>query len=106
MWLHGATILAMKAVGIRELKNHLSEYVRLVRDGEEIQVTYRGEVVAELRRPESPREDGLHPGLRELFRRGTARQVARNDPTLYPRFAPALSRTTAQELLDQERGDR
>ncbi|MFI5007275.1 MAG: type II toxin-antitoxin system Phd/YefM family antitoxin, partial [Solirubrobacterales bacterium] len=29
----------MKAVGIRELKNRLSEYLRLVRSGEEILVT-------------------------------------------------------------------
>jgi hypothetical protein len=41
----------MKAIGIRELKNRLSEYVREVRSGEEIQVTHRGEVVAELRPP-------------------------------------------------------
>ena len=41
----------MKAVGIRELKNRLSEYVRLVRGGEEFLVTDRGEVVAELRPP-------------------------------------------------------
>ena len=41
----------MKAVGVRELKNRLSEYLRLVRNGEEILVTDRGEVVAELPRP-------------------------------------------------------
>lgn len=96
----------MKAIGIRELKTHLSEYVRRVRDGESIQVTYHGEVVAELRRPESVGAESFPPGLRELARRGTARQVVRNDPSLYERFNRALSRTTAQELLDQEREDR
>ncbi len=97
----------MKAVGIRELKNRLSEYVREVRAGEEIQVTHRGEVVAEMRPPYQYREEsGLHPGLRELQRRGTARRVVANDPSLYPRFQRALSRTTAQELLDLERADR
>ena len=38
----------MKAVGIRELKNRLSEYVRLVKNnGESILVTDRGAIVAE-----------------------------------------------------------
>ncbi len=38
----------MKSVGLRELKNNLSEYVREVRSGESVLVTDRGEVVAEL----------------------------------------------------------
>jgi prevent-host-death family protein len=38
----------MQQVGLRELKNRLSEYVRLVREGEHVQVTDRGQVVAEL----------------------------------------------------------
>jgi len=37
----------MKTVGIRELKQRASELIRMVREeGSEIQVTYRGEVVA------------------------------------------------------------
>jgi len=40
----------MKSVGLRELKNRLSEYVREVRSGEGVLVTDRGEVVAELLR--------------------------------------------------------
>ena len=41
----------MKTVGLRELKNRLAEYVREVRSGEDVLVTDRGEVVAELVRP-------------------------------------------------------
>ncbi len=97
----------MKAVGVRELKNRLSEYVREVRRGEEIQITHQGEVVAEMRPPYRYREErGLHPGLREMLRRGMARRVVANDSSLYPRFERALSHTSAQELLDQERADR
>lgn len=40
---------AMKAVGVKQLKARLSEYVRLVRAGATILVTDRDEVVAELR---------------------------------------------------------
>ncbi len=39
----------MKSVGVKQLKSRLSEYLRLVRSGETILVTDRGEVVAELR---------------------------------------------------------
>jgi prevent-host-death family protein len=38
----------MRTVGLRELQNRLSEYVREVRSGESVLVTDRGEVVAEL----------------------------------------------------------
>ena len=39
----------MKAVGVKQLKARLSEYLRIVRTGETILVTDRDEVIAELR---------------------------------------------------------
>ncbi len=39
----------MKAVGIKQLKARLSEYLREVRRGETLLVTDRDEVIAELR---------------------------------------------------------
>jgi len=39
----------MKSVGVKQLKTRLSEYLRLVRNGETVLVTDRDEVVAELR---------------------------------------------------------
>jgi antitoxin (DNA-binding transcriptional repressor) of toxin-antitoxin stability system len=39
----------MKAVGIKQLKARLSEYLRLVKSGEVILVTERDEVIAEMR---------------------------------------------------------
>lgn len=45
MWPHG---VSMMDVSIRELKNHLSEYLRRVQAGEEITVTSRGRAVARL----------------------------------------------------------
>ena len=53
----------MITVGIRELKNRLSEHLRMVRRGEEILVTDRGEVVAELRQPVSVPGAAAYPGL-------------------------------------------
>src|SRR5262249_30726597 len=45
----GDYLVRVKAVGIKDLKARLSEYVRLVKAGETILVTERDEVVAELR---------------------------------------------------------
>jgi len=53
----------MRAVGIRELKNRLSEYLRQVQQGERVLVTDRGRVIAELRPPGGPDEAEKHPGL-------------------------------------------
>ena len=41
----------MRAVGIREMKNKLSEYLRIVAEGETVLVTDRGRVVAQLAPP-------------------------------------------------------
>lgn len=97
----------MKAVGIRELKNRLSEYVRLVRAGEEILVTDRGVVVAELRPPQQDAATaGLHPGLARLARQERLRPGGANSPELYPRFERMTPVGTAPRLLDEERGER
>jgi len=100
----------MREVGIRELKNRLSEYVRLVKGGEEVvMVTDRGEVVAELRAPEVPSNDLLmqYPGLVEMVRRGLIRLPSRpHRPGLYPRLPSVTPPGTAQRLLDEEREDR
>jgi len=95
----------MKAVGVRELKNRLSEYLRLVRNGEEILVTDRGEVVAELRQP-SPRVALHYPALLEAVRQGRARLGMPNRPDLYPALGAVMPAGSAAKLLDEERGER
>lgn len=95
----------MKAVGVRELKNRLSEYLRLVRAGEEILVTDRGEVVAELRQP-SLRVSHPYPALAEAARQGRVRLGLPNSPDIYPRLGSVSAPGTAAKLLDDERGDR
>jgi len=63
----------MKTVGVRDLKNRLSEYLRRVRLGESVLVTDRGEVVAELQPPGHGQSDtSVPPGLLALAKRGTA----------------------------------
>ncbi len=42
----------MISVGIRELKTHLSQYIDLVKQGENVLITEHNKVVAELKFPE------------------------------------------------------
>ncbi len=95
-------------VGIRELKNRLSEYLRLVRAGELVQVTDRGTVVAEIRAPGQPTEtDRIPEGLLELARRQELTLGLPNDPSVYVfEDRPLLRGMSAQELLDEVRGER
>jgi prevent-host-death family protein len=94
----------MRTVGVRELKNRLSHYLRLVRSGERVLITDRGEVVAEVRGADAA--EGHASGIDELVRRGLARPGGRNRPDLYPRMPPALQGGEAGRLLDLERGIR
>jgi len=98
----------MKTVGIRELKNRLSEYLRKVRSGESLLVTDRGEVVAEFSPPgHGQADDSLPAGLRLLARRGIATLGSAGGTASYQAL-PRKSRgkRTAAVLLDEERGSR
>lgn len=97
----------MRVVGVRELKDRLSEYLRRVADGETILITNRGEAVAELRQPlERPEDSRLPSGLRDLVRKGVVAPAAPNDPEAYPALPALLEPGEAGRLLDRERGER
>jgi len=99
----------METVGIRELKNKLSAYVRRVEAGDVVIVTDRGRVVAELVPPgRGVDRPDLPPGLVEMARRGELRLPTRpHDPSLYPRMEHVdLGGLTLEQLIDLERGDR
>ena len=90
----------MTRIGVRELGQHASRYLALVKRGETVQVTERGELVALLVPP--------HPS-----------QTARDQLVADGRLVPTSERTgrfptpttaahtrTNRELLDAEREDR
>ena len=61
----------MRSVGLKILKNRLSEYVRLAAGGEVVLVTDRDRVVAELAPPREGRSVALNDALlAEAVRRG------------------------------------
>jgi len=96
----------MRAVGLKVLKNKLSEYVRLAERGETILVTDRDRVVAEIVPPEKSRSPVLADAvLAEAVRRGWI-----TPPSLSPAGAPPRNPvTTLRELmreLDEDRSER
>jgi prevent-host-death family protein len=99
----------MKAVGITQLKAHLSEYVRAVKAGESILVTERDEVVAELRparRQGRPLEDAEEI-LDALAESGEITRASRSWKGWRLRKpALGLPEGAAQELLDELRSER
>ena len=98
----------MTTVGIRELKSKLSAFLRLVRAGETIYVTDRGEVVAELRQPEDTEAPTPFPRLNRQILEGKVRAGQLDRPVglyLLP-SRPRLSSGSILDLLDDSRGDR
>lgn len=99
----------MERVGVRELKNRLSEYLRRVDHGEVILVTDRGRPVAEIRKPEHPPPgwEGIEVPSRlwEMLAQGAIR-LGRPGPRshkLPP--GPSLPDGTGLALLDQGRDE-
>jgi antitoxin (DNA-binding transcriptional repressor) of toxin-antitoxin stability system len=93
----------MRAIGIKALKNRLSEYVRLAASGETVLVTDRDRVVAELGPPQPGRAslatDAL---LADVVREGWLRPPAVASRLALPRRPVAPLRAE----LDRDRGDR
>jgi prevent-host-death family protein len=99
----------VKTVGVRDLKNKLSEYLRRVRLGESVLVTDRGEVVAELQPPGQMQGDPSVPaGLQSLAKRGVLTLGTPAGADLYPLLPRRQGgrRHSVAQLLDDERGTR
>ena len=95
----------MRAVGLKVLKNKLSEYVRMAEAGEVVLVTDRDRVVAELRPPMERAPYAADALLADLVRRGllTPPVMVREGP---PPRVPVASTATILRELDQDRGER
>ncbi|MBM7581848.1 prevent-host-death family protein [Caldicoprobacter guelmensis] len=58
----------MEHVGVRELKNSLSRYLKLVKSGKTIRVTERGKTIAKL----VPAQDCIPQGIIEMLNKEVA----------------------------------
>ena len=96
----------MKAVGIKTLKNRLSEYVRMAARGEVVLVTDRDQVVAELRPPSAGRITALDDAmLAEALRRGLLRPPLIAGAAL-PARRPRMPLADLLRGLDRDRDER
>ena len=99
-------LAAMRAVGLKILKNRLSEYVRLAASGETVLVTDRERVVAELVPPGAGREVTAADALpADAVRRGwLTPALGASDSTIPHRPTAKLAVLLAE--LDLDRADR
>jgi antitoxin (DNA-binding transcriptional repressor) of toxin-antitoxin stability system len=96
----------MKTVGVRELKAHLSRYLREVAAGDVVLVTDRGHVVAELRAPGAVRsETAAERALRRLAETGALRVGEHRPADAYQASPVRVPPGTARDLLDTDRAD-
>jgi antitoxin (DNA-binding transcriptional repressor) of toxin-antitoxin stability system len=99
----------MKAVGVKQLKARLSEYLRLVRSGETVLITDRDEVVAELRpaRRQQVTPVSVEEQLQALADAGEiTRPSLPKGHWTWKVKGLGLPPGTAARLLDEIRGDR
>lgn len=97
----------IKTVGIKDLKNNLSAWLREVRSGTTILVTDRDDVVAELQEPYGRVNDpgGLNPLLLAWAREGLITLPGQPKTPLEP--SPVnLPSETVHRLLEESREER
>ena len=96
----------MRAVGVKILKNKLSEYVRLASTGETVLVTDRDRVVAELGPPRS----GRAPVLADAVLAEAVREGWMNAPLMVgegpPPRKPIATWDELKRELDKDREER
>ena len=97
----------MQSVGIKTLKNRLSEYVRAAAAGETVLVTDRGQVVAELvsARVRTDASPALQR-LGELMRQGLLAPAKISPKARLPKRRPLAPIAEVLRDLDDSRADR
>jgi antitoxin (DNA-binding transcriptional repressor) of toxin-antitoxin stability system len=96
----------MRAVGLKVLKNKLSEYVRLAREGETVLVTDRDRVVAELGPPRADRAGWAGDALlAEASRKGWIRPAV-VPPSGPPPRGPVTTFNAVLREIDFDRSER
>ena len=94
---------AVHTVGLKILKNKLSEYVRLAAAGETVVITDRGRAVAEIVPPRREPESVIERGVRE----GWISRAKKPFEPLPPRKpVPGLTLEQLLADLDRDREDR
>lgn len=95
----------MASVGIRELKDNLSRYVRKAEAGERVAITAHGRVAAILGPPGASAVAASRSRLDALIANGAATPPHEQGDPLHGWPSIRLPRGTAAALLDADRGE-
>jgi prevent-host-death family protein len=93
----------MRTVGLKTLKNKLSEYVRLAASGETVVITDRGRTVAEIVPPRPKPESVFERGVREGWITPASNPGGAPPPS---KPVPGLTFEQLMEDLARDREDR
>jgi antitoxin (DNA-binding transcriptional repressor) of toxin-antitoxin stability system len=102
----------MKAVGIKNLKNNLSKYLDMVREGEIVYVTDRDDIIAEIHKPVSAPTTLIsrwEAFLNEEERKGTLVRAKRLKSDLLDglkKLSPTPPLADWKQTFDETREDR
>ncbi len=95
----------MVSVGVREFKNHLSEYLRRVKAGEVVEVTERGKPIARLFATEpASDEKAVEARIWEMVAQGKAHWSGCRPRPYTPEIA-AKPGTSLSDLIVKERDE-
>jgi len=97
----------MRSVGLKILKNKLSEYIRLAAAGETVLVTDRDKVVAQITAPDAARSVLLADAmLADAVRNGWLTPPSLGHPGTPPTAKPVASLADLLAELEGDRGER
>ena len=97
----------MRSVGLKVLKNKLSEYIRLAASGETVLVTDRDKVVAQITAPDASRSPLLADAvLAEAVRKGWLTPPVVGRSSAPPASKPVASLRELLAELDLDRSER
>ncbi|HWD60358.1 MAG TPA: type II toxin-antitoxin system prevent-host-death family antitoxin [Stellaceae bacterium] len=96
----------MRTVGLKVLKNKLSEYVRIAAAGETVVVTDRNRVVAELVPPHPKRPLSDDAFVAQGVREGWLTPAKAPHGPLPPRRAPLVKFEDLMREIEEDREDR
>jgi prevent-host-death family protein len=88
----------MREIGVRELKQSLSETLKAVGRGEQVRVTLRGKAIADI----VPAGVAGDDQLRELVAQGRLVPPSRSRPVSAPRLAKSTTSAAAVVLAERD----
>ena len=95
----------IRSVGVKQLKDNLSAFLRRVKEGEIVLVTERSDVIAEIRQPTTAVPPAGEDAAAQDWARDGRLALPARPKTRLARSPVKLAEGASQRLLDEDRGD-